>query len=242
MNYSRLWTALCSTALCSTVATLGCENDEARRSPNAIDQVTRPSTTATSRLGTAPAMTNDRAPHQAGATGTHPVGGTMPGSTAGAAATAGATDGDKHEAEADFKSAPQMKVDGDAELEEVAGGVKIKIEVENAPTGQKGIHIHEKDDCSDIPNKSMGEHFAPTMPKHGLPGSAEHHLGDLGNITIDKDGNGKLEITVAGANLKAGDPLSFLGKSIVLHESSDKGTGASGDSGKPIACAPIRAD
>lgn len=153
------------------------------------------------------------------------------------------TDDDKdNDAEAKFQSVPNMKIEGDADLEEVAEGVKISIEVEHALPGQKGIHIHQTDNCSDIANKSMGEHFAPTVHKHGLPTAAEHHLGDLGNITIDKDGNGKLEIIAVGANLKPGDALSFIGKSIVIHESNDKGTGASGDAGKPIACAPIRVD
>lgn len=149
---------------------------------------------------------------------------------------------DDRDADAEFKSVPGMKIEGDAELEEVKDGVHISVEIENAPAGQKGMHIHQTDDCSDIAKKSMGEHFAPTIPKHGLPEHAEHHLGDLGNITIDKDGKGKLEIDVMGANLKPNDPLSFIGRSIVLHESNDKGTGPSGDSGKPIACAPIRAD
>jgi superoxide dismutase, Cu-Zn family len=162
-----------------------------------------------------------------------------------AASTASHTDGakpDSREAEAKFQSVPTMKIEGDAELEEIAGGVRIEIEVKNALAGQKGIHIHQTDDCSDIANKSMGEHFAPTTPTHGLPNATLHHLGDLGNITIDKDGNGKLEITVMGANLAPSDPLTFIGKSIVIHESSDKGTGKSGDAGKPIACAPIRVD
>lgn len=152
------------------------------------------------------------------------------------------TDRDKREADAEFKSVPNMKIEGDAELHEVAEGVHIVVEVENALPGQKGIHIHQTDNCSDIANKSMGEHFAPTTNKHGLPTAAQHHLGDLGNITIDTDGKGKLEITAVGANLKPNDPLSFIGKSIVIHESNDKGTGASGDAGKPIACAPVRAD
>ena len=150
--------------------------------------------------------------------------------------------GRRLEAEAKFQSVPEMKIEGDAELEEVAEGVRIEVEVEHAPAGQKGIHIHQTDNCSDIANKSMGEHFAPTSTQHGLPGAPQHHLGDLGNITIGQNGEGKLEITVAGANLKPNDPLSLIGKSIVIHESNDKGTGPSGDSGKPIACAPIRAD
>jgi Cu-Zn family superoxide dismutase len=146
------------------------------------------------------------------------------------------------EAEAEFKSAPQMNVKGEADLDEVEGGVRIVVEVENAPVGVKGIHIHETDNCSDIPNKSMGEHFAPTVKSHGLPNTPHRHLGDLGNITIEQNGKGRLDITIPGANLKPNDPLSFIGKSIVIHEADDKGTGASGDAGKPIACAPIRPD
>lgn len=168
-----------------------------------------------------------------------------PGATApGGAATQGAAPhkGPWLEAEAEFKSAPQMNIKGDADLDEVEGGVRIVVEVENAPAGIKGIHIHETDNCSDIPNKSMGEHFAPTVKSHGLPNSPQRHLGDLGNITIEQNGKGKLDITVPGANLKPNDPLSFIGKSIVIHEADDKGTGASGDAGKPIACAPIRPD
>jgi superoxide dismutase, Cu-Zn family len=172
-----------------------------------------------------------------GGMGAGGTGAGVAGTSGGGASTAG-----HREAEAEFKSVPQMKIKGDAELDEVPGGVQVSIEVENALPGQKGIHIHQTDNCSDIANKSMGEHFAPTSPKHGLPGAREHHLGDLGNIEIDKDGKGKLEITVMGANLDPKDPMSFIGKSIVLHESNDKGTGPSGDSGKPIACAPIRAD
>jgi len=146
------------------------------------------------------------------------------------------------EAEAEFQSVPGMKITGEAEFTEVTNGVRIEVELENAPTGEKGIHIHETDNCSDIANKSMGGHFAPTVKKHGLPPAPERHLGDLGNITIDSDGNGKLSITIPGANLKPNDPMSFIGKAVVLHEANDKGTGEAGDSGKPVACAPIKAD
>jgi Cu/Zn superoxide dismutase len=64
----------------------------------------------------------------------------------------------------------------------VGQGVKITVSVEDAPVGQKGIHIHEKGDCSDIPGKSMGGHFAPLAESHGLPDEARDgiHLGDLG--------------------------------------------------------------
>lgn len=151
------------------------------------------------------------------------------------------SDENEHEAEAEFASVPEMKVSGEADLEETPEGVRIEIEISGAPSGQKGLHVHQKADCSNIAAKSMGDHFAPKGRAHGLPEGNERHLGDLGNISIDEDGKGKLTITVPTANLKAGDPMSFLGKAIVLHEASDDGKGASGNSGKPIACAPIQA-
>ena len=154
--------------------------------------------------------------------------------------TAGSPEAESaNKAEAAFKSAPNMNVSGDAQLRTTASGVEIHVEVEGVPPGEKGMHIHQTADCSDIPNKSMGSHFAPQAANHGLPNAAEHHLGDLGNIRINEDGKGTLDITVPGANLRRGDGMSFVGRSIVLHESNDKGTGESGDSGTPIACAPI---
>ncbi len=146
------------------------------------------------------------------------------------------------EAKAEFKTIKGMKLSGDAEFEEIAGGVKITVEVEDAPPGMKGVHIHEKGDCSNIEGKSMGEHFAPMEKKHGLPSAGEHHLGDLGNIEIKDDGDGKLEITVMGANLEKGDPMSLLGKAIVIHQGRDVGTQPSGGTGKPLACGVIVED
>ena len=142
---------------------------------------------------------------------------------------------------AEFKSAPHVGVRGEAELEEVAGGVLVEVRLEGAPAGEKGLHIHQTADCSDIPNKSMGGHFAPENRDHGLPTAEEHHTGDLGNITVGEDGKGRLRFTVRGANLQKGDPMSLIGRSVVLHESNDKGTGKAGDAGRPVACAPIEA-
>ncbi|MFZ5897024.1 MAG: superoxide dismutase family protein [Myxococcota bacterium] len=144
--------------------------------------------------------------------------------------------------EAKFKAAPGYKLSGDAKLEEGPDGVKIVVELDDAPVGKRGIHIHEKGDCSDIPNKSMGEHFAPGGKAHALPPNPTRHLGDLGNIEINKDGDAHFEFTARNANLKEGDPMSFLGRAIVVHESEDKGTQPSGASGKPIACAVIEKD
>lgn len=148
------------------------------------------------------------------------------------------------EAKADIEAATGRKIDGEARFSEHGKGVKIVVNVKDAPSGEKGIHIHEKGDCSDIAGKSMGSHFAPEGDKHGLPDQAqdEIHLGDLGNIEIKDDGTGKKEITIEKANLTEGDPMSLLGKALVIHEGKDEGAAKqpSGGSGKPIACGVIK--
>ena len=149
------------------------------------------------------------------------------------------------EIDVDLKSAEGMDIEGEADFSQTESGVKIVVEIDKAPPGKKGVHIHEKGDCSDIKGESMGGHFSPQGDQHALPtekSQAERHLGDLGNIDISKDGTGRLEVTVERANLKKGDPMSFLGRAIVIHSGEDKGATKqpSGSSGTPMACAVIK--
>jgi len=135
-------------------------------------------------------------------------------------------------------SATEMKAA--ATFEETADGVSVVLNVEHAKPGKQAVHVHELGDCSDIAGKSMGEHFAPDHKEHGLPDESEHHLGDLGNITIAKDGKGSLDITAPGANLKDGDPQSFVGRAIIVHAKKDDGGQPTGNAGGRIGCAEIK--
>jgi superoxide dismutase, Cu-Zn family len=148
-------------------------------------------------------------------------------------------------AEADIEPAQGVTLKGEVELKETADGVRIVAEVEEGSPGLHAFHIHEKGDCSDLPGRSMGDHFNPDGKPHKLPQEGEaRHLGDLGNIEIGDDGKGKVKITVKGASLKEGDARSLLGKSFVVHERKDKGKEdqPAGDSGDPIACGVIKKD
>ncbi len=148
-------------------------------------------------------------------------------------------DASQRGAKADFVTLEGENLAAVADLEEVSGGVRIEVAIDGAKQGAKGVHIHEKGDCTDIAGKSMGEHFALADETHGLPTAPHHHLGDLGNVDIAQNGDGRLIIVVPGANLEPDDTHSFAGRSIVIHESEDIGTGPSGHSGEPIACAVI---
>lgn len=131
------------------------------------------------------------------------------------------------------------KLSGKATFTEVRGGVKVTVQVAGAPPGEVATHVHEIGDCSAPDAKSAGEHFNPAMQAHGLPRDPEHHLGDLGNIDIAPDGTGKTELVVKGATLQEGDPSSYVGRAIIVHEKKDDGGQPSGNAGERIGCGVI---
>jgi Cu-Zn family superoxide dismutase len=122
------------------------------------------------------------------------------------------------------------------------GGVAAHVEVQNAPPGLHGVHIHEKGDCSDPKAASAGAHYNPNGgPHHGGPATPVRHGGDLGNLTADDSGKGVLDVVVQGVSLdNAIDGV--VGRAIVVHEKADDlQTDPSGNSGGRIGCGVIRA-
>lgn len=132
------------------------------------------------------------------------------------------------------------KLTGKVTFTETSDGVHVAFELENVSLGDHGTHVHEKGDCSAPDAASAGGHFNPHAHDHGLPAQHARHLGDLGNITVDKDGKGKHEITVAGANLKDSDPNSFVGRAVIIHEKKDDGGQPTGNAGGRIGCGTIQ--
>jgi superoxide dismutase, Cu-Zn family len=129
---------------------------------------------------------------------------------------------------------------GTARFEQTTDGVKVSVRLGNGPPGLKGMHIHEKGDCSADDATSAGDHFNPDAHDHGRPPDEKRHLGDFGNIGIDTTGMGQLEIVVPGANLKPGDPRSFLGRAIIVHAKKDDGSQPAGNAGARIGCGEIK--
>lgn len=149
-------------------------------------------------------------------------------------------------------------VDGNLLLTEydVDGALYVKVEL--SVTGDPGVikpgihavHFHEKAACDCEGFKCAGGHFDPG-PSGNTDPDANHgyHSGDLPSITIDSDGNGKLEAITTRVTLSDG-PVSLLGKdsapdgtSIMIHGNPDPhtpGETGSGHSGGPrLACGTI---
>lgn len=107
-----------------------------------------------------------------------------------------------------------------------------------------GIHIHEAGDLSD---DCLGAcaHFNPYNKNHGGRTSKERHIGDLGNIRADNNGNVDFQFSDKLIKLR-GSKSNIIGRSVVIHEDEDdEGKGkyddslTTGHSGKRMACGVI---
>lgn len=124
---------------------------------------------------------------------------------------------------------------GTAALTEQAEGLRVAIQVLGLSPGEHGIHIHEKGDCGEGGN-AAGGHFNPAGAPHGfLPkDGAQAHPGDMGNITVQEDGTGTLELTLPGVKLQ-----DVVGRAIILHEKRDDFGQPTGNAGGRIGCGVI---
>jgi Cu-Zn family superoxide dismutase len=112
--------------------------------------------------------------------------------------------------------------------------------------GLHGFHIHEYGDMSEK-CESMCAHFNPYGKSHGGPDdNVNHrHVGDLGNVETDADGNAVYKKTDSIIQLR-GTKCNIIGRGLIIHaDEDDCGKGGfpdslvTGHAGKRIACAVI---
>jgi Cu-Zn family superoxide dismutase len=120
----------------------------------------------------------------------------------------------------------------------------IDIDLYGLSPGKHGFHIHETGNLLEECNGCKG-HFNPYNNVHGGLRSANKHVGDLGNITADKNGNCKMKIKDNLISLRK-QKTNIIGRSLVIHSNEDdlgkgkdKESLITGNSGPRIACAVI---
>ena len=97
--------------------------------------------------------------------------------------------------------------------------VKITINLTGLTEGLHGFHIHE---AGNLENHCKGccAHFNPYGKVHGGPDSQIRHVGDLGNVTADKNGN--VSETKYDKIIKLrGNKSNIVGRSVVVHAGED---------------------
>ena len=123
--------------------------------------------------------------------------------------------------------------------------VIIKINIKGLNKNSlHGFHVHESGDLTDQCT-SMCAHFNPYKKNHGCPGMRERHVGDLGNLKTDKNGQA-IYNTVDDVIKLRGTKANIIGRGLIIHaDPDDCGKGGQPDSlttghaGKRIACAVI---
>ena len=98
--------------------------------------------------------------------------------------------------------------------------MKIVINLKKLKPGLHGFHIHEYGDLREG-CKSLCNHFNPFNKNHGnITDSKENrHIGDLGNIVVNKKGNCNMVLYDKYIKLKG--KCSIVGRSVVIHENPD---------------------
>lgn len=132
-------------------------------------------------------------------------------------------------------------VTGTAVFSEKNGVVTLTTKIAGLHKGIHAIHIHEKADCSSADASSAGGHWNPTFKKHGKWTDAEHHKGDIGNITADELGIATLTFKTDEWCIGCGDATKdILNKALIIHEKPDDfTTQPTGNAGARVACSAI---
>jgi Cu-Zn family superoxide dismutase len=76
--------------------------------------------------------------------------------------------------------------------------------------------------------------------EHGAPGP-NSHVGDLGNLTADAQGEARVDVIAGQATLGDGAASDVMGKGVIVHaKADDLKSQPSGDAGARLACGVIR--
>lgn len=133
------------------------------------------------------------------------------------------------------------KLTGTATFKQQGGKVELTVEVKGAPAGVHAVHIHENGDCTSVDGESAGGHWNPTKEAHGKWGDAVHHMGDIGNLTVNADGSGTLTMSTDHWTIGTGQANDITGHAVVVHTKADDfKSQPAGAAGARIGCGVIQ--
>ena len=137
---------------------------------------------------------------------------------------------------------PDTTVTGTVSFNEDNGKVKMTLDITVPKKANQSVavHIHEHGSCGDMGKDAHG-HWNPTKMNHGKWGSAAFHSGDIGNVDLNAEGKGTLELETDLWSISASDSTkNILNKAIIVHGGVDDfTTQPTGNAGSRIGCGVI---
>ena len=130
---------------------------------------------------------------------------------------------------------------GNATFEQIDGKVKMVLNITAPAKANKSVavHIHEHGACGDMGKEAHG-HWNPTNKQHGKWGSESFHSGDIGNVQLDKDGKGSLEMETDLWSIGGDSTTNILDRALIVHGGvDDYKTQPTGNAGNRIGCGVI---
>ena len=125
-------------------------------------------------------------------------------------------------------------VSGTVTFSVVDGGVRVQADVKGLTPGKHGFHVHQYGDLSKADLTSSGGHFNPEGHDHAAPTAKMRHVGDLGNIEANADGEATYdrvdpELALSGEH-------SIIGRAVIIHAGTDDlKSQPTGDAGGRVA-------
>lgn len=137
---------------------------------------------------------------------------------------------------------PDTSVSGTVRFSEDNGKVKMTLDITVPKKANQSVavHIHEHGSCGDMGKEAHG-HWNPTKVNHGKWGAASFHLGDIGNVDLDGEGKGTMELETDLWSISSSDTAkNILNKAIIVHGGKDDfKTQPTGNAGSRIGCGVI---
>ena len=128
-------------------------------------------------------------------------------------------------------------VEGRVTFTQDGSTIHVHAEISGLTPGEHGFHIHEFGVWSED-GMASGGHFNPAKEPHAGPTKPMRHVGDLGNVTANANGNATLDLddhilSFHGAH-------SIIGRGLVVHEKvDDLKTQPTGNAGGRLAVGVI---
>lgn len=137
---------------------------------------------------------------------------------------------------------PDTTVEGTMKFEAMEGGkvkMTLDISVPKKANQSVAVHLHEMGNCGEMGKDAMG-HWNPTNTEHGKWGEGNFHSGDIGNISLDGNGRGHLEVESDRWTVGGDATTNIFDRSVIVHSGvDDYKSQPSGNAGSRIGCGVI---